>query len=454
MKIISMKRNENAIIDGEQQKVYEISYRKDESSDISNISIAEDSTYGLLIKDELIKLTRHQSDQETLLKLLVEAVEENSSIGVERTLDTVNEENEALSSRLRLVDGAVLKIGEHEVNGPLASQIMEMVRARRKDINSVKTDDWLSLVNFAELLYDNVDPYIREQLYSWMNYQIKNGRLTLTKEGKFLGYKGCRKYDNVVRSIHSGPGIVNGVPQNGHLDNSPGNVIEMAREAVDADRTVTCSTGLHIGTFDYAKSFGEKDALVLVEVDPRDVVSVPDDYNGQKIRACKYKVVKLVEDELTDFSLDFSSPVEDKVDDEIEVEDKEKFFSEKLHTAWANNAPVAKLVYKKDKVGAKEREYTNFVIDKIDSTSVAGKHSEGYAKFLFSRLVSIDGITPSSKEGPKFAPGQVITFDYQGIPRNEDYVICEVFSEKILAKNEDGDFRSFFIDEISNLKRR
>jgi hypothetical protein len=56
---------------------------------------------------------------------------------------------------------------------------------------------------------------------------------------------------------------------------------------------VGCHTGLHAGTWDYATTFSG-DTLLLVKVNPRDVVSVPTDCNWQKIRTCRYTVVDVV----------------------------------------------------------------------------------------------------------------------------------------------------------------
>jgi predicted RNase H-like nuclease (RuvC/YqgF family) len=44
-----------------------------------------------------------------------------------------------------------------------------------------------------------------------------------------------------------------------------------------------------VACFDYAKGFGEK--LVEVLVNPADVVCVPVDYNGTKMRVCRFEVV-------------------------------------------------------------------------------------------------------------------------------------------------------------------
>ena len=77
-------------------------------------------------------------------------------------------------------------------------------------------------------------------------------------------------------------------------------VVSMVRNDVDDRRDVTCSTGLHFAAFRYASTWagpidGERRKLVLMKVNPRDVVSIPIDYNNQKGRCCYYEVV----DEIT-----------------------------------------------------------------------------------------------------------------------------------------------------------
>jgi hypothetical protein len=54
---------------------------------------------------------------------------------------------------------------------------------------------------------------------------------------------------------------------------------------------------LHIGSYDYANSWaGDGGKLLLVEFDPQDAVSVPDDSSFQKLRVAKYKVVADITD--------------------------------------------------------------------------------------------------------------------------------------------------------------
>ena len=63
----------------------------------------------------------------------------------------------------------------------------------------------------------------------------------------------------------------------------------MARSEVQHDPSVGCHKGLHVGTWDYASSFG-RGVVLEVEVDPRDVVSVPTDCGDAKLRCCRYRV--------------------------------------------------------------------------------------------------------------------------------------------------------------------
>jgi hypothetical protein len=76
------------------------------------------------------------------------------------------------------------------------------------------------------------------------------------------------------------------------MDNSPGRVVEMERNKVDDNKDQTCSTGLHFCGLSYLGHFGGSDSrIVIVKINPRDVVSIPSDYNGAKGRACRYEVI-------------------------------------------------------------------------------------------------------------------------------------------------------------------
>lgn len=118
------------------------------------------------------------------------------------------------------------------------------------------------------------------QLWSF----LEHAGIPLTKEGRFLAYKGVR--ENYL-DVHSGT-----------FKNTPGAVLQMDRNKVSDDPETPCHEGFHVGELSYATSFGKR--VVVCEVDPADVVCVPYDSAKQKMRVCKYRVVGNHNGELLD----------------------------------------------------------------------------------------------------------------------------------------------------------
>jgi hypothetical protein len=74
----------------------------------------------------------------------------------------------------------------------------------------------------------------------------------------------------------------------------------MTRAKVDDNRSVGCSQGLHAGALNYVAGYGSLDAgdkIVIVKINPKDVVSVPNDCNCEKLRTCRYEVVAEYKDD-------------------------------------------------------------------------------------------------------------------------------------------------------------
>lgn len=144
--------------------------------------------------------------------------------------------------------------------------------------------NWKNLIRFMENIAANPSEKSRRHLYHWLDERD----FQITEDGCFIAYKGV---NTDGKSIHAGPGIVDGVHMNGHLPNEIGSTVAIARSYVDDDRGVGCSRGLHVGSYEYARSFGAR--LLTVKVNPRDVVSVPSDCQNQKVRVCLYKVLDI-----------------------------------------------------------------------------------------------------------------------------------------------------------------
>lgn len=131
------------------------------------------------------------------------------------------------------------------------------------------------LLKFWENLKANPSFNSRQMLYKFLEH---NGH-PLTDDGCFIAYRGVTED---FKDCHTRT-----------FDNSVGQVCEVPRASVDDNPNNTCSKGLHVACFDYANGFGAK--LIEVKVNPIDVVAVPTDYNGTKMRVCKFEVVAVGE---------------------------------------------------------------------------------------------------------------------------------------------------------------
>ena len=89
------------------------------------------------------------------------------------------------------------------------------------------------------------------------------------------------------------------------FDNSVGQVCEIPAHTVDADRTRTCSTGLHVCSKSYLPHFGarvgEGSRVVKVRVHPRDFIAIPTDYGNAKARVSRYEVIADVTEEISNY---------------------------------------------------------------------------------------------------------------------------------------------------------
>lgn len=170
--------------------------------------------------------------------------------------------------RVEVINGVVTCDGR-EFNNLLTQRILEFAEA---DLPIEP------LVKFLERVSQNPSNRAVNELYDFLEHQ----QLPLTPQGTFIAYKAVRKdyYDKY----------------SGTILNEVGATISVPRNAVDDDRNRGCSHGLHVGTYNYAVGYGGSDSLMLIaEVDPADVVSVPTDCQCQKLRTCKYKVLKVVD---------------------------------------------------------------------------------------------------------------------------------------------------------------
>lgn len=154
------------------------------------------------------------------------------------------------------------------------------------------------LVAFMENLMTNPSKRAVTELYGF----LEKNNLPITNDGCFLAYK---KVKQNYTDCHTGT-----------MDNSVGKVVEMERNEVDDDQNRTCSTGLHFCSSEYLNHFGGE-RTVIVKINPRDVVSIPTDYNDSKGRACRYEVIDEIDKEKADEA--FAKAVQDQAEREASV---------------------------------------------------------------------------------------------------------------------------------------
>ena len=112
------------------------------------------------------------------------------------------------------------------------------------------------LVRFLDKLMENPSRRAINELYTFLEHK----NMPLTPDGNFLAYKSV---DDNFKDWHTGK-----------FSNNVGDVQEMRRSAVCDDADQGCSAGFHAGSLEYARGFGNGGNLMIVEINPADVVSV------------------------------------------------------------------------------------------------------------------------------------------------------------------------------------
>lgn len=147
----------------------------------------------------------------------------------------------------------------------------------------------MPLVRFLSKLQKNPSRRSVEELYRF----LERNNLTVTTNGNFLAYKAVRS-DMYSKTSGIAKLLKGKDDGSGRIFNGVGEEIEVYRNNVDDNAENGCSFGLHAGTLEYASGFANgNDVLLIVEIDPSDVVSVPFDCDCQKLRTSRYKVVDI-----------------------------------------------------------------------------------------------------------------------------------------------------------------
>jgi hypothetical protein len=203
---------------------------------------------------------------------------------------------------VEIKNGQVTYEGE-VVHGSISKRILEFMS---------KGLPFQPLVIFLKNLMENPSMQSQKELYDFLEHES----LPITEDGHFLAYKAVRSdFKDKYRGV---------------FDNSVGNVCEMTRSKVDDDRSRGCSNGLHAGALNYVAGYGSvesNDRIVIVKINPADVVSVPSDCNFEKLRTCRYEVVGEYQGELL-------KPLYSSVFSEDDYEDEDEDGDDDYEWGW------------------------------------------------------------------------------------------------------------------------
>jgi hypothetical protein len=232
----------------------------------------------------------------------------------------INNAPALVKADVKFVDGEVMYKAI-----PLAGVEVERIKQYAKDKIPFEP-----ILRFVENRMENPSPEALAQLYVYM----EKHQLPLTTDGCFLAYKAVRqdwmdKYSGTVSN---------------HIGAKP----NMKREAVDSNADVHCSQGLHVGALAYSGPGGwywsSGDRVVICKINPRDVISVPNDHNRQKMRVCEYEVVAEYEYDLTSALYNQGTPMSDEDYDseeydyeEYEDEDEDDVITREKVSAYETN---------------------------------------------------------------------------------------------------------------------
>ncbi len=212
---------------------------------------------------------RHVSANDKHYKEILDAVQQNAPEQV--ILDILDSVRKLVEAACRLTEtmeysGGIVKYKGETLGGYAVEKLVGLIHAKM---------DVTPLARFLEKLQENPSNQTVKELYTF----LEHGSMPINNQGNFLAYKAVRAD---YKDIHSGT-----------FDNHIGATLVMPRRNVDDRRENTCSHGFHVCSYEYLPHFAHSNGghIMICEVNPADVVSIPADYNNTKMRVCAYRVI-------------------------------------------------------------------------------------------------------------------------------------------------------------------
>lgn len=210
---------------------------------------------------------------------IVECLADDNLDELRRLLDVKQSISDFTQGKIGIHD-RILTYAGTELNTSLTSKIIEFMRAGEAKLAA-------PLINFLDKLMLNPSHRAVQGLYDW----VAVSNMPIAVDGDIYAWK-------IVNEDYLDY-------YTGTLDHSPGNVVSQTRNMCDEDPDRTCSNGIHFCSFGYLPNYHAGDdtrRVMLVKINPMNVVAIPRDYGTAKGRCCELTVVQQVpQSELEDF---------------------------------------------------------------------------------------------------------------------------------------------------------
>jgi hypothetical protein len=226
----------------------------------------------LFLKGESTSVARDHPNYDKI----VDALKKGENDKIENLINVAKAVTSYSGGRVRIDNGQIF-YGTLAVHNTLTIRILKMMA------DGFKVDHML---RFLDNLMQNASATAVEETYTF----LENFGLPITDDGCFLAYKAV---NSDYKDIYSGK-----------FDNRIGQTPSMIRNQVDDTFSKDCSHGLHVGALDYVVQYGHfikgqvpsGNHLLIVKVNPKNVVSVPKFASFTKMRVCEYTVVSEITD--------------------------------------------------------------------------------------------------------------------------------------------------------------
>lgn len=222
--------------------------------------------------------TKNIAKEDSLYQKVYSAIKEKRTDEIPSILNIEDNINKSSSKAIEISDGVAYVDGD-AVQTHISDRIVQYYN------EGIPYD---GLVAFWRNLKLNPSARARDRLFAFLD----NGGHPFTDDGCFIAYKGVTAdfKDCYTQKF----------------DNSIGAKPTMNRADVNDDPEITCAAGLHVASYSYVSSCYSSTQHIIVKVNPKDVVSIPVDYNNQKMRTCGYEVMAVADGLLKDTH--YSSP--------------------------------------------------------------------------------------------------------------------------------------------------